>query len=316
MTVLISNPPKSKFSHPTVTAKGEARAHVSYNGTKTLWFNTGTLCNIECANCYIESSPGNDRLVYLTLSDVLPYLDELEAAGESPVEIGITGGEPFMAPEIIDILDAALSRGHTLLVLTNAMQPMMRPRVKEGLRALLATYGDALVLRVSLDHYTPELHDEERGPGAFALTCKGLRWLGEHGFSVALAGRTVFGEDEREARSGFDALAKSLGLTLDVSDPVELVLFPEMDPDKDPPEITTECWGILNLSPDDIMCASQRMVVKRKGAEKPAVLACTLLPYDPQFELGQTLEEARGDVFLNHAYCASFCVLGGGSCSA
>lgn len=316
MTVLISNPPETKFSHPTITAKGETRAHVSYTGTRTLWFNTGTLCNIQCANCYIESSPRNDRLVYLTLGDVLPYLDELDAAGETPAEIGITGGEPFMAPEIIDIMDAALSRGHALLVLTNAMQPMMRPRVKEGLLALLAAYCDKLVLRVSLDHYSEKLHDEERGAGAFDVTCTGLRWLGEHGFRVALAGRTVFGEEEADARAGFDALAKSLGLTLDVSDPTELVLFPEMDPEKDPPEITTECWGILNQSPDDVMCASQRMVVKRKGADKPAVLACTLLPYDPQFELGETLAEARGDVRLNHPYCASFCVLGGGSCSA
>ncbi|MBR9835934.1 MAG: radical SAM protein, partial [Alphaproteobacteria bacterium] len=43
---------------------------------------------------------------------------------------------------------------------------------------------------------------------------------------------------------------------------------------------------------------------------------CTLLPYDEQFDLGQTLEDARQDVALNHPYCASFCVLGGGSCSA
>ncbi len=63
------------------------------------------------------------------------------------------------------------------------------------------------------------------------------------------------------------------------------------------------------------MCASSRMVVKRKDAERPAVLACTLLPYDPQFELGVTLEEAAGAVSLNHPHCAKFCVLGGGSCS-
>jgi hypothetical protein len=63
------------------------------------------------------------------------------------------------------------------------------------------------------------------------------------------------------------------------------------------------------------MCASSRMVVKRKGAARPAVLACTLLPYDPQFELGATLAEAACAVQLNHPHCAKFCVLGGGSCS-
>ena len=57
------------------------------------------------------------------------------------------------------------------------------------------------------------------------------------------------------------------------------------------------------------------MVVKRKGANKPAVVACTLLPYATEFELGNTLEEAASDVALNHPHCAKFCVLGGASCS-
>jgi hypothetical protein len=85
----------------------------------------------------------------------------------------------------------------------------------------------------------------------------------------------------------------------------------------DPPEITTACWGILNKAPDSIMCASQRMVVRRKGAAAPRVLACTLLVDDPAFDLGATLAEATAaPVQLNHPWCASFCVLGGASCSA
>ena len=57
------------------------------------------------------------------------------------------------------------------------------------------------------------------------------------------------------------------------------------------------------------------MVVKRKGAECPAVLACTLIAYDPRFEMGATLAEAAGPIALNHPHCARFCVLGGGACS-
>ena len=94
------------------------------------------------------------------------------------------------------------------------------------------------------------------------------------------------------------------------------MLFPEMDMTVEVPEITTACWGILNKSPDAVMCASSRMVVKRKGVKSPAVLACTLLPYSPEFELGTTLAEAEVDVSLNHPHCAKFCVLGGASCSA
>lgn len=310
-TVLID-----KFQDPAFTLKGEARATVSYNETKTLWFNTGTLCNIECINCYIESSPTNDRLVYLTVADVEPFLDELDAAGEREIEIGFTGGEPFMAPEMLDILQLVLERGHKVLMLTNAMQPMMRPRVKGGLMQLLEAFGDKLTMRVSLDHFSDDLHDHERGGGSFALAIKGLRWLSENGFKLALAGRTIWDEEEQVARDGYANLIEAEQLAIDPENSSELVLFPEMRPDEDPPEITTACWGILEQDPNELMCASQRMVVKRRGAERASVVACTLLPYDARFDLGDTLKESRQDVSLNHSYCASFCVLGGGSCSA
>lgn len=304
------------FTDPDITAQGEPRARVAYTGTKTLWFNTGTLCNIECANCYIESSPKNDRLVYLTHADIVPYLDELSAAGEGDCEIGITGGEPFMAPEILDILCESVERGHTLLVLTNAMQPMMRPRIKAGLLALNARFSERITIRVSLDHFDACHHDAERGKGAFAQCETGLKWLSDNDFNLALAGRTLWNEAEDVARKGYAALITRLGLRVDPLDPKRLVLFPEMRAGEDPPEITTACWDILNVSPDTQMCASQRMVVRRKGADRAVVTACTLLPYDKRFELGHSLADARTDVALNHPYCASFCVLGGGSCSA
>jgi len=305
--------PNAKFSDPNVTAKGETRASVAWAGLKTLWFNTGTLCNIACANCYIESSPTNDRLVYLARADVEPYLAELT----QPAEIGITGGEPFMAPEILAILEAALERGHTLLVLTNAMRPMMRPRVQAGLADLAARFPGKMTLRVSLDSHDGALHDAERGQGAFAEACEGLRWIASNGIPLALAGRTALHEDEAAAREGYRSLIAALGLALDAADPKRLVLFPEMIARADPPEITTDCWGILSKSPDSIMCASQRMVVRRKGAATPRVLACTLLADDPAFDLGATLAEATATpVKLNHPWCASFCVLGGASCSA
>ena len=310
--------PEHKFSHPDITAKGETRASVAWTGLKTLWFNTGTLCNIECRNCYILSSPKNDRLVYLTLADVMPYLDEIDRMTSGPVEIGITGGEPFMCPDILAIMEAILFRGHSLLFLTNAMRPMMRPRIQEGLQRLSRNgLTEKLTLRVSLDSHDPALHDAERGEGAFEEACAGLRWLAEAGFTVALAGRQSLHEDETLARAAYGALAASLGLPLDPADPKQLVLFPEMIPRDDPPEITTECWGILNKSPESIMCADQRMVVRRKGASRASVTACTLLVDDPAFELGHTLKEATAEpVKLNHPWCASFCVLGGGSCSA
>jgi uncharacterized Fe-S cluster-containing radical SAM superfamily protein len=305
-----------KFQNPDLTAKGEPRAKVSLSKPETLWFNTGTLCNITCANCYIESSPTNDALVYLSADDVSDYLDQLETRAWNVREIAFTGGEPFMNPACIDMLDRSLARGYDVLVLTNAMAPMMRPRVKAGLVDLVARYGGKLTLRISLDHHQRAVHDAERGRGAFDRTLRGINWLASIGARLAVAGRIEMAESETAARTGYAALYAVHGWQIDAMNPAMTVLFPEMDATVEVPEITTACWSILNKHPDAVMCSSSRMVVKRKGASAPAVLACTLLPYDPQFELGTTLAEAERDVSLNHPHCAKFCVLGGASCSA
>lgn len=88
-----------------------------------------------------------------------------------------------------------------------------------------------------------------------------------------------------------------------------------MDAEADVAEITEACWGILHKSPDAVMCASSRIVVKRSGEAHPVVVSCTLLPYDKQFELGRTLADANTSVALNHPHGARFCGLGGASCS-
>ncbi|ANP35083.1 radical SAM protein [Phaeobacter gallaeciensis] len=305
-----------KFQDSLVTADGSTRASVALSNPETLWFNTGTLCNIECANCYILSSPRNDALVYLTAAEVEDYLDQLEERNWRVREIAFTGGEPFMNPEMCAMADAALERGYEVLILTNAMRPMMRKTVRQDLLVLNEKHPGKMTLRISLDHHSADIHDTERGEGSYAKTLEGMAWLRDNGFQMAVAGRITFAESESEARQGFANLFAAQGFDIDSANPGQTVLFPEMDEAVEVPEITTACWGILNKAPEDVMCASSRMVVKRKGAEKPAVLACTLLPYAPEFELGTTLAEAEKPVALNHPHCAKFCVLGGASCSA
>jgi len=314
--VVVDQGSLGKFEHPEVTATGDARATVPLSHPETLWFNTGTLCNITCVNCYIESSPTNDRLVYITTDEVRDYLDQIETRKWPIREIAFTGGEPFMNPEMNDMARASLERGYDVLILTNAMRPMMRKSVRAGLRALYAEFGNKLTLRISLDHWSDAMHNHIRGKDAFQRTLDGMAWLRDTGIRMAVAGRTIWNETDAEARTNYAALFAKHRFDIDAFNPGMTVLFPEMDETVDVPEITTRCWSILNKSPNDVMCASSRMVVKRKGARAPAVLACTLLPYDPEFELGTTLAEAERDVALNHPHCAKFCVLGGASCSA
>ncbi|MBO6947856.1 MAG: radical SAM protein [Rhodospirillales bacterium] len=302
-----------KFRDPHITADGQQRAVVALTHLTTLWFNTGSLCNITCVNCYMDSSPKNDALAYITLGEMQGYLDEIDRENMKVEEIAFTGGEPFMNPDIIGMLTEALGRGYRVLILTNAMKPLLNKRDK--LLALKKTYGEALAVRVSVDHYTCDGHEEIRGKDTWPPMVQGLRWLAENGFNLAVAGRTCWDEDEETGRAGYAGLFEAAQIPIDADNPGRLVLFPEMDAEVDVPEITVHCWDILGIKPETMMCASSRMVVKRKGADGPVVVPCTLLPYDAAFELGSRLQDSNTSVQLNHPHCAKFCVLGGASCS-
>jgi uncharacterized Fe-S cluster-containing radical SAM superfamily protein len=303
-----------KFSDPDITAKGEERAVVALTRLRTLWFNTGSLCNITCKNCYMDSSPTNDQLSYLSIVEVRTYLDELASEDWPVEEIAFTGGEPFMNPDLVPMIEESLARGYRVLVLTNAMKPLYHKRA--DLLAILKRFGDALTLRVSIDHFTPDKHEEIRGPKTWEPMIDNLRWLATNGFSLAVAGRTVWDESEQQSRTGYSDLFARESIAIDASDKATMVLFPEMDETHDVPEITIHCWDILGVSPESIMCSTSRMVIKRKGSLTPVVTPCTLLPYDPQFELGTRISDSVRAVKLNHPHCARFCVLGGASCSA
>lgn len=303
-----------KFVDPNRTLKGDKRAKVALKKLETLWINTGTRCNLSCQNCYIESNPTNDRLVYIQTDEVKAYLDEIKDQNLGTKEIAFTGGEPFLNPDMIDIISLCLKRGFEVIVLTNAY--MVINRYKKALVELNKSYPTKLLMRVSLDHYSKEVHDNERGPGTFEATLKNIKWLYDNDFQTAIAGRSLTGEDADSTKKGYIATLKENGVVLNSNDPRYFVIFPEMDEGIDVPEITQECFSILNVSKDSLMCSNSRMVVKRKGEDRPKVLACTLLAYDEEFELGTTLKDSNKVVPLNHPHCSKFCVLGGASCSS
>ncbi len=299
-------------AEPAIADEG-APARIPLAALETLWINTGSPCNLSCAACFMESTPRNDALAYMSAAEVAVFLDEIAREKLGTRTIGFTGGEPFLNRELPPMLADVLVRGHEALVLTNAMKPMRRH--EEALRALRAQYGARLALRVSLDHYTRELHELERGPNSFAPTLDGIAWLARENFALTVAGRLYSGEPEGIVRAGFARLFAEQGLPIDAFDPGQLVLFPEMDAVATPARVTAETLVRLGKAEGELMCAGARMAIKRKGAAAPAIVACTLLPYDPAFELGATLAEASGPVSITHRHCSTFCVFGGADCA-
>ncbi len=319
----ITVPDAEKFTNPDITLKGEARAIVPFNKLETLWINTGTLCNLECEHCYIFSSPTNDDLQYFSLSELQTLLAEINTLKLGTHEIAFTGGEPFMNPQMCEMIDYALNKNFKVLVLSNATQPLQRAGVKRDLLKIQQKHGDNLTLRISLDHHSAKYHDKERGLGSFATALKGMEWLTQNGFNLNIASRSIWNESEQTARDKFAALITKHNYNIDANNGAELMLFPEMDIQVEVPEITTACWDILGLDPSSIMCATSRMVVHRKTDKNYKILPCTLIADDTSFEMGDNLQASLtanggnfkdGAVKLNHHHCAKFCVLGGGSC--
>ena len=287
-----------KFENKLLTSDNKARAFIQAKKIQTLWFNTGTLCNLTCKNCYIESSPKNDRLAYLSFEEFKTFVNESIQNEMGTKEIGFTGGEPFMNKDVFKMIKYALDNDFKTLVLTNAMKPMMNNK-----NQLFKLNHLNLTIRVSIDHFTKHKHEQIRGPNSWEPMIEGLKWLSENKFNFCLATRLMWNEDEVTTRKNFKNFVKQYNLDLNTENKSQLVTFAEMDEKKDTPEITTECWDILNKNPDEVMCSNSRMIVKKKGDEKPSVIACTLLPYISEFNLGNSLKESMKKIYLNHPHC-------------
>ena len=153
-----------------------------------LWLYTNFDCNLRCDYCCVRSSPTAPRRE-LGLARVQRIAREAAALGVK--EIFVTGGEPFLLDDIGEILLSCAASAPTT-VLTNGM--LFTGRRAESLRMLPR---DRIVLQISLDSATPELHDLHRGPGTWARTREGIQRARTEGFRVRLAA-TVSTDDEAE----------------------------------------------------------------------------------------------------------------------
>ncbi|MBI5284011.1 MAG: radical SAM protein [Chloroflexi bacterium] len=142
-----------------------------------LWIYANFDCNLACSYCLTSSSPAAKRRA-LPLDAYFRLVDEAVAAGIG--ELFVTGGEPFLLPDINERLAYAAERRPTT-VLTNGM--LLRGRRLERLRALQHL---PLTLQISLDGHIAEIHDAYRGAGSWAATVSAIQSLRSHGFPVTI----------------------------------------------------------------------------------------------------------------------------------
>ena len=242
------------------TPNGDARGYIRAHGLRELWFHTGTACNLACDFCLEGSKPGDTRLGIVKLADVEPYLEDALALGVE--QFSFTGGEPFVAKDIVKIL-ALAAKHRPCLVLTNATSALQRRRAE---LATLRDCANPVSFRVSIDHPDREAHDSGRGKGNFVEALAGLRMLHEMGFGVSVARHMGIDEDRASVEQSFARLFAENGLPAELT----LVAFPEFYlPGSLPqvPHVTESCMTQYQTedSRRQFMCAFSRMVVKQNG---------------------------------------------------
>lgn len=262
-----------------------------------LWIHAGTACNLDCPFCLEGSRPGDDRLGRMTLADVRPLVDRAVQLGAR--RVCFTGGEPFVAKDMVAILEYTAAR-LPCLVLTNGAAAVVRRLTQ--IRRLAGT-AHPIGFRVSLDYPDETRHDAGRGAGNFRLALQSLRALHKAGFAISLARQVDEGATEAAAEAAFRTLLAAEGLPTgipiiawpDYGRPGERTVRPALAADA----VRGEAMGGKPL-----LCASTRMAVKQAGRTR--FYACALVDDDPAFDLGDSLADAVATpVRLTHHRCYS-----------
>ncbi len=271
---------------------GESPRERNPGWLQELWFHTGTDCNLQCPMCFERAAPGDQRLETVTFEDVRPFIDQ---AVEMGVErFSFTGGEPFVAPDMIRILDYALNF-RPCLVQTNGL---LQPEIDQAFA--LIEKDHPLSFQISLDYPHSERHNAKRGAGAFETALETLSELYSAGFNVSVARLREDGEHS----SRVDAAYRPFFESVDLAPETPIISFPDFCindlSEMTPADMDSEGSDDSQVR---LMCEFSRMVVKQDG--KMNIFACALVNDDPRHNLGHSLESASTDRGVRaHPRCA------------
>jgi AdoMet-dependent heme synthase len=263
-----------------------------------LWIQvSGTRCNIECRHCFNNSGPRETSFGLMTLDAVSEAIAAAAARGVR--EIYFTGGEPFLHPQLLEMVACALTVAPTT-VLTNGT--LISDRIADTLAALVVDARYSLEVRISLDGYTEEMNDAIRGPGVFRLALAGaVRLARRNLLPLITVVRTWDDDDELATLAAFVRVLRNAGC-----DRPRLKLLPALPLGRELTRIAglerDECVTTAMLEGFDrdlLMCSNSRLVTDR------GVWVCPLLVEKQDARLGPTLDEAATSYELRHQACVT-----------
>ena len=270
-----------------------------------LWIQVaGTLCNLSCTHCFVSSGPGDDHHALMPRAEVRRHVEEGLALGAK--EFYFTGGEPFVHPEMLDIVADTLEGG-PVTVLTNGT--LFTPRRIEALRRLREGARYSLEIRVSLDGASTAEHDRFRGAGSFARSMEGIVRLSAAGFLPIVTVTQVAGEDPLHLRTRVHELLRGAGI-----ERPRIKLLPMFLLGREAartrgyrPAETLAGLAPEAFDPHRLQCSSCRAVTSR------GVFVCPLLVDEPAGRMGERLADALGPFALGHGACMT-CYATGMTC--
>ena len=271
-----------------------------------LWLQvTGTLCNIACRHCFISCGPKVEIHGMMTVEQVAAAIDT--AAAQGARSYAFTGGEPFLHPQILELIDLALAKG-SLDILTNGMLITEALAAELGRRAAAAEHS--LDIRVSLDGIDAAENDAIRGRGVFEAAVAGMKHLVAEGLEPAVAVTTLAARHESaEGRTAFLERLRGLGMTQP-----RLKLIPPFKIGREARRGGAyETWERVTAdmldedAPWNLQCGSSRMVTNR-GA-----WPCPILVNVDAARMGDTLEDALRPCSLGDQACHT-CYVEGFTC--
>lgn len=272
----------------------------------TLWLQvTGTVCNIACRHCFIGCGPKSETHRFLTLEQVDAALADGVAAGMR--SIWFTGGEPFLHPQILELIDRALAVG-PLGILTNGM--LIDDELAAALGERFRSSPYSLEIRVSLDGCTEAQNDRIRGRGVFEKATQGIARLAAAGVPALVAVALV--DDEPVDRETLLGVLADLG--------VERPRLKWIPPFRIGREENRgrgyEAWERLSAedvahpeTPHRLQCGTSRTVTAE------GVWPCPILINEPDYRLADDLPDGLGPHRVDHPACHT-CYVEGFSCSA
>ena len=268
-----------------------------FRGLDVLWVQVaGTLCNLSCTHCFVSCGPREARQAMMSRPEVAARVAEAVAMGVR--EVYLTGGEPFLHPELEAIVEDTLALT-PVTILTNGT--LLGAKRVAWLAATARASRYALELRVSLDGVDEASHDAFRGAGAWRRTLDGLRALRAAGLEPIVTLTRIPGTDAADlaeraraalAREGVSGARLKLLPMFVLGREVERAGAATAPP-------TLDALPRQAFDPHRLQCGSCRAV------SSAGVSVCPLLVDEPGGRMGGTLAEAARPFVLAHSACAT-----------